>query len=409
MYIQRCRMCGSSKLAVFLDLGSTPPADQFKRKDQLKEEEVYYPLEVCICEECCLVQLNYVVSPEVLYRNDYPYESSTTKTGRKHWEAFAERTVSRFNLINSDLVVDIGSNVGVLLEFFKERKLKVQGVDPAENIVLLAKKRGIDTICDFFNQGVVETILKKYGKAKIITATNNFAHVDDLESYMENVQMLMADNGIFIFEAPYLASLIRMVEYDTIYHEHLSYLSVKPLVSFFRKFGMEIFDIEQVEIHGGSFRAYVGYKGQREVSDIVDKVIMEEENTRLYSMEKLSEFANKVKQNKKELQSLLFSLKNAGKSIVGVSAPAKGMTLLNYCGIGKDTLDVITEKSELKIGRFSPGMHIPIVPDSYLLNNQPDYALLLAWNFAEEIIRNLNKFKLRGGKFIIPIPMPKII
>jgi len=402
-------MCGSSKLAVFLDLGSTPPADQFKRKDQLKEEEVYYPLEVCICEECCLVQLNYVVSPEVLYRNDYPYESSTTKTGRKHWETFAERTVSRFNLINSDLVVDIGSNVGILLEFFKERKLKVQGVDPAENIVLLAKKRGINTICDFFNQAVVETILKKYGKATIITSTNNFAHVDDLESYMENVQMLMADNGIFIFEAPYLASLIRMVEYDTIYHEHLSYLSVKPLVSFFRKFGMEIFDIEQVEIHGGSFRAYVGYKGQREVSDIVDKVIMEEENTRLYSMEKLSEFANKVKQNKKELQSLLFSLKNAGKSIVGVSAPAKGMTLLNYCGIGKDTLDVITEKSELKIGRFSPGMHIPIVPDSYLLNNQPDYALLLAWNFAEEIIRNLNKFKLRGGKFIIPIPMPKII
>ncbi len=243
----------------------------------------------------------------------------------------------------------------------------------------------------------------------IITATNNFAHVDDLENYMENVQMLMADNGIFIFEAPYLASLIRMVEYDTIYHEHLSYLSVKPLVSFFRKFEMEIFDIEQVDIHGGSFRAYVGYKGQREVSDIVDKVIIEEENTGLYSMEKLREFANKVKQNKKELQSLLFSLKNAGKSIVGVSAPAKGMTLLNYCGIGKDTLDVITEKSELKIGRFSPGMHIPIVPDSYLLDNQPDYALLLAWNFAEEIISNLNEFKLRGGKFIIPVPVPKII
>ena len=409
MHTQRCRTCGSSKLAVFLDLGFTPPADQFKRKDQLKEEEVYYPLEVCICEECSLVQLNYVVSPEVLYRNDYPYESSTTKMGRKHWEVFAERTVSRFNLINSDLVVDIGSNVGVLLEFFKERKLKVQGIDPAANIVRLAEKRGINTICDFFNRGVVETILKKYGKATIITATNNFAHVDDLESYMENVQMLMADNGVFIFEAPYLVSLMRMVEYDTIYHEHLSYLSVKPLVSFFRKFEMEIFDIEQVEIHGGSFRAYVGYKGQREVSNIVDKLIMEEENMGLYSMEKLREFAHKVKQNKKELQSLLFSLKNAGKSIVGVSAPAKGMTLLNYCGIGKDTLDVITEKSELKIGRFSPGMHIPIVPDSYLLNNQPDYALLLAWNFAEEIISNLNEFKLRGGKFIVPVPIPKII
>ena len=409
MHVQRCRICGSSELAMFLDLGFAPPADQFKRKDQLNEQEIYYPLEACICEECCLVQLHFVVSPEILYRNDYPYESSTTKTGRKHWEAFAEKTVSHFNLSNNDLVVDIGSNVGVLLEAFKNRGVKVQGVDPAANIVLLAEKSGINTICDLFNRGVVEKILENLGKASVITATNNFAHIDDLEKYMENVRMLLTDEGVFIFEAPYLVSLINHLEYDTIYHEHLSYLSVKPLVPFFKKFQMEIIDVEQVDIHGGSFRVFVGHKGQKEVSDIVEKMVSEEENMGLYSLEKLREFSGKVKRNKKELQNLLFSLKNGGKTIVGVSAPAKGMTLLNYCGIDKEMLDVITEKSELKIGRFSPGMHIPIVPDSYLLDKQPDYALLLAWNFADEIMNNLNEYKQRGGKFIIPIPMPRIV
>ena len=409
MYVQRCRICGSSKLTMFLDLGFTPPADQFKRKDQLTEEEIYYPLRACICEECSLVQLNYIVSPEILYRNDYPYESSITQAGRKHWESFAEKVVSRFSLGKNDLVVDIGSNVGVLLEAFKNRGVKIQGVDPAANIVLLAEKRGINTVCDLFNRGVVEKILGNLGDASVITATNNFAHIDDLAKYMENVRMLLTDDGIFILEAPYLVSLINQLEYDTIYHEHLSYLSVKPLVPFFKKFQMEIFDVEQADIHGGSFRVFVGHEGQKEVSDIVEKMVSEEENMGLYSFEKLREFSEKVKQNKKELQNLLFSLKNEGKTIVGVSAPAKGMTLLNYCGIDKDMLDVITEKSELKIGRFSPGKHIPIVPDSYLLDNQPDYVLLLAWNFAEEIINNLNEYKQRGGKFIIPIPVPRIV
>jgi SAM-dependent methyltransferase len=409
MYVHQCRVCGSSKLAVFLDLGFTPPADQFKRRDQLNEEETYYPLRACICEECCLVQLNYVVSPEILYGDDYPYESSTTKMGRKHWETFAEKVVFRFGLKENDLVVDIGSNVGVLLEAFKNKGVKVQGVDPAKNIALLAEERGINTICDLFNREVVEKILGNLGKASLITATNNFAHIDDLERYMKNVRMLLTDDGVFIFEAPYLVSLINQLEYDTIYHEHLSYLSVKPLVPFFEKFQMEIIDVEQVDIHGGSFRVFVGHKGQNEVSGVVGKMVRDEEKMGLYSFEKLKEFSARVKQNKKELQNLLFSLKNEGKVIVGVSAPAKGMTLLNYCGIDKEMLDVITEKSELKIGRFSPGMHIPIVPDSYLLDNQPDYVLLLAWNFAEEIMNNLNEYKVRGGKFIIPIPMPKIV
>lgn len=404
-----CRMCQSKNMYKFLDLGFTPPADQFRRKDQLREPEIYYPLDVYMCEDCGLAQLGYVVSPEVLYRNDYPYEASTTKTGRVHWDSFAQRVVERFDLDGNDLVVDIGSNVGVLLSAFNDRGVRIQGVDPAANIVMIAHERGIDTICDFFNFETVQKILCEKGQASVITGTNVFAHVDDLYAFMENIRLLLNDDGIFIFEAPYFVNLIKKLEYDTIYHEHLSYLSVKPLLPFFNKFDMEIFDIEQVDIHGGSFRVYVGKKSLRPVSDIIEHLLREEEEMQIYSHDALNQFSDKVKNNRQELIWLLQSLKQEGKRIVGVSAPAKGMTLLNYCRIGNELLDVVTEKSLLKIGRFTPGTHIPVEPDSYLLEEKPDYALLLAWNFADEIIKNLDDFRKQGGKFIIPIPMPHIV
>jgi len=402
-------MCSSSNLYKFLDLGFMPPADQFRRKDQMKEQEIHYPLEVCMCEECGLAQLTYVVSPEILYRNDYPYESSTTKTGHSHWESFAAAVVGKFSLGKQDLVVDIGSNVGVLLEAFKNNGVNVQGVDPAANIVMLAQKRGIDTICDFFNDESVAKILKSKGKASIITGTNVFAHIHDLHLLMVNVKRLLKVKGVFILEAPYFVNLIKTIQYDTIYHEHLSYLSVKPLIGFFAQHNMEMIDIQFADIHGGSFRVYVSEKGNYPVNQIISNLLDEENAMELYSHATLNNFSDNVKKNRAELKWLLHSLKRAGKSIVGVSAPAKGMTLLNYCGIGNDWLDVVSEKSTLKIDRYTPGMHIPVVSDDYLLEKQPDYALLLAWNFAEEIMENLNEYKKRGGKFIIPIPMPKIV
>lgn len=403
-----CRMCQSKNLYMFLDLGFTPPADQFRRKDQLKEPETHYPLEVYMCDDCGLAQLGHVVSPEVLYRMDYPYESSTTQTGREHWNAFAGAVVKRLNLGRDDLVVDIGSNVGVLLGAFRSQGTRIQGVDPAANIVMLAQERGIDTICDFFNLETAEKILREKGPASVITATNVFAHIDDLYLLMNNLLMLLKEDGVFIFEAPYFVNLIRMLEYDTIYHEHLSYFSVKPLLRFFQLFDMEVFDIELVDIHGGSFRVYAGRKSRQKVSSVVAQLSEEEEAMNLYSRQTLAHFAEAVSRNKRELIWLLHSLKHEGKNIVGVSAPAKGMTLLNYCKIGTELLDVVSEKSALKIGRFTPGMHIPVVPDSYLLEEKPDYALLLAWNFADEIMKNLHRFREGGGKFIIPIPMPRI-
>jgi SAM-dependent methyltransferase len=402
-------MCGSTALYRFLDLGFAPPADQFRRKDQLREPVVHYPLQVLMCDQCGLAQLSHVVSPEVLYRNDYPYESSTTRTGREHWAEFAASVAQRLDLRPQDLVVDIGSNVGVLLNAFRARGLKVQGVDPAANIVLLARANGIDTLCEFFNADVARQIVAQKGRAAVITATNVFAHVDDLDAFVKSVIELLDTNGVFIFEAPYLANLLRQNEYDTIYHEHLSYLSVQPLIPFFGRHGLEVFDIEQRDIHGGSFRVFVARRGQRPIGAEVGRLLQAETAEGIHRHDVLEAFAKGVRDNKQALQWLLQALKHEGKRIAAVSAPAKGMTLLNYCGLDTDLIDFVTEKSQLKIGRYTPGAHIPVLADSALLVRQPDYALLLAWNFADEIMHNLDDFRRRGGKFIIPIPTPRIV
>lgn len=404
-----CRMCKGSGLTKFLDLGFTPPADQFLRKEQLHDPEVYYPLEVLICNDCGLSQLSYIVSPEILYRHDYPYEASITKTGHSHWAEFAKTVVKRFKLSKKDLVIDIGSNVGVLLEEFKSNGTRILGIDPASNIVRIAEKRGIETLNEFFNLDVAKQVLSKYGKASVITATNVFAHIDDLDDLMKSVNLLLDKEGIFIVEAPYFLNLIKNLEYDTIYHEHLSYLAVKPMLKFFSRFGMEIIEIEERDIHGGSFRVYVSRKGKRKVSININKFLKIEKSRGIFDIDKLNQFAIEVNKNRDDLNKLLRELKNKNKRIAGVSAPAKGMTLLNYCRIGPEILEYVTEKSTLKIGRYTPGTHIPVTSDERLIKDMPDYALLLAWNFADEIINNLKEYRNKGGKFIIPIPKPKII
>ncbi len=407
--MKTCRVCNSSDLAQFLDLGFTPPADRFLRREQLAEPETHYPLTVNLCQCCGFVQLGQVVSPEVLYRQDYPYESSMTRSGQAHWNEFAKTVVQRFGLGADDLVVDIGSNVGVLLSAFRNNGTRILGVDPASNIVRIAERNGVETLNEFFGPAVAEEVRKTKGQASIITGTNVFAHVDDLAGFMRAVDHLLNERGVFIFEAPYFVNLVGQLEYDTIYHEHLSYLSLRPLVPFFRKFGMEVFDVEQRDIHGGSFRVYVARRGQHVVTEEVQHLLDLEKQTGVHSLDTLNTFAARVAQNRQDVLNLLRNLKQQGKTIAAVSAPAKGMTLLNYCHLGTETLDFATEKSSLKIGRFTPGTHIPVVPDSELLARKPDYVLLLAWNFAKEIIRNLNDYREAGGKFIIPIPNLKIV
>ena len=409
MILNKCRLCSSKKLFKFLDLGSHPPSDQFVEKKETNFSVRYYPLKVYSCSSCGFKQLNYVVKPEILYKQNYPYESSITKAGKKHWEEFANSTVKDFNLKKGDLAVDIGSNTGVLLSAFRKNNLKIIGVDPAQNISKIANKRGVFTICDFFNKKVVKKIIKKSGKAKLISGTNVFAHINDLKTFINNIKKLLHKEGIFIIEVPHFLHLLKNLEYDTIYHEHLSYITVKPLILFFKKFNLEIINIQQRDIHGGSIRIFISRKGKYKIRKSVKNISKIENKAKLNDKNVLINFQKRVVKNRIEITSLITKLKKNKKKIIILSAPAKGMTLLNYCKIDGDFIDYATEKSKIKQGLFTPGGNIPVYSDAKILKTRPDYALLLAWNFSKEIIKNNIKYLKKGGKFIIPIPKVKII
>ena len=407
--ILKCRMCNSEKLELFLDLGNIPRVDRFLTSDELKLNESLNPLTVYLCEDCGLAQLGFVVPDSKLFNEEYAYESSTTKDRRENHNQLAKDVCNDFKIVEKSLVVDIGSNVGVLLHCFKNLGMKVIGVDASSNIVKKANDNGIETILGFFNKEIVDKIINKYHKASIITATNLFAHIQNYESFMIDLKQLLETDGIFVFQVPHFLKLIKNVEYDTIYHEHISYFGLKPLIKFFEEHQMELFDVVETDIDGGSIRCFVSHKGQFTKSLNINKILMEENNEEIYNIKRLKKFEKDVIQQKADLKKILEQLKQDGKKIVGVGAPAKGITLLNYCNIDKDILEYLTEKSSLKIGKFCPGMHIPVVTDEKLLEDKPDYALILAWNFAEEIMNNLKEYEKLGGKFLIPIPTPKIV
>jgi SAM-dependent methyltransferase len=404
-----CRVCGSGDLDRFLDLGHMPPADQFCHAEDLARPKIHFPLEVFICNACGFVQLGFVVSPEILYQDDYPYEASVTRAGRTHFHDLAASAVERFGLGANDLAVDIGSNVGVLLAAFKEFGVRVKGVDPAPNIAAIAREHGIPTLGAFFGPDAARVVVDRQGQATVVTATNVFAHVDDLDTFMTAVQALLAPGGTLIIEVPYFAKLLAGLEYDTIYHEHLSYIAVAPLVPFFSRFGMRIFDIEERDIHGGSIRLFVDRGEHPPETAVVDGFLAREREEGARDPARLRAFAAAVETNRQALIALVAGLRAAGKTLAAVSAPAKGMTLLNYCHLGRETFEYVTEKSQLKIGRFTPGGHIPVVGDEELTRTRPDYALLLAWNFAAEIMANLHDYARAGGEFIVPIPRPQIV
>jgi SAM-dependent methyltransferase len=386
---ETCRLCKGRDLVMFLDLGFHPHSDNFRKDPDLPE--IQYPLRLVKCQNCQFVQLDYVVSPEVLYDEDYLYESSITKTADKHWTEFIDYAITATQ-IYSGKVLDIGSNDGTLLSKFKERGFQVQGVDPCTDIAKIAINRGIPTWVELFGS------TKRNEKFDIITGSNVFAHIDDLDKVMTDVNELLNENGVFIFESPYLGDFISNLEYDTVYHQHLSYLAVKPLVKFLVKHNMEIFDIEFTDIHGGCFRCYIARKGEREVRNVVYKTM----NNENFSLDVLQDFALKVEQNRVKLVDIVLNFKKKGRKIVGISTPAKGMTLLNYTGVGK-FLDFTTDISKLKQGRYTPGSHLLIKSDKDLQGDE--VGLLLAWNFQEEIIRNVPQIKT----WIIPNPTPYVI
>lgn len=388
-----CRMCQSKNLKQWLDLGLHPHSDHFHKE---KEAEMFYPLGVSVCEDCGLNQLTYIVAKEELYLKDYLYEASITKTADAHWKEFAESSVKKLGIGKDSLIVDIGSNDGSLLTKYQAEGMQVMGFDPTPEATQLAIDRGVPTIQEFFTwRNAIDNF--KENTVDLVVGTNVFAHVDDLNDFIEGVKSILKINGTFIFESPYFGEFLKGLEFDTVYHQHLSYLSLKPLVKFLEKHGMEAFDVEQHELHGGGFRVYISRKGEREVKPSV-KAMLDNET---WTMDTLEEFAHNTRKSRDDLLNLMQDLRMEGKTVAVVSTPAKGNTLLNYTGIGR-YIDFATDRSKLKQGRFLPGTGIEVFSDEELIKRQPDYVLLLAWNFFDEIRANVKKAGFKG-KFIHPL------
>ena len=407
--ISCCRICHNNKLKKILSLGTTPLANAFLKRQQLNIKESFFPLKVYFCPKCYLLQLGHVISGKVMFTN-YLYKSSTSPVFIKHFENYAYDVNKKFKLNPNSLVVDIGSNDGILLKPFKKLGVGVLGVDPAIEISRQATKDGLETIPAFFNHKLAEGIRKKYGCADVITANNVFAHVNDVEELIKAVKSLLKKDGIFVIEVPYLVDFLQKRLFDTIYHEHLSYFSISPLKVLFNMFQMSIFDVRRVDSHGCSIRVFIkNMDSKQRIKKSVNNLIKLERKLKLDKLETYIEFAHKIEENKQRLILLLKKIKADKKTIVGYGAAAKANTLLNYFNIDQNTLDYIVDDSPLKQNLYTPGTHIPVVSSRRLLSDKPDYILILAWNFADSIIKRYLSYKKRGGHFILPVPKPQII
>ena len=409
MKVKNCRICKSPDLYRFLDLGEMPLANSFLKAEDLGKPEPSYPLDAVLCRNCGFVQIGHLVPPELMFKN-YIYFSSTSDTIRKHFAEEAAEIRQEFCKEGS-LVVEIGSNDGVLLKNLLGKGVRPYGVEPATNVAKVAREAGVETLNDFFSMETAKKIAAEKGKAAVIIANNVFGHVPDPHDLVGGIRELLEDTGVMLIEVPYLADFYKNLEFDTIYHEHLSYFSLKPMIHLFGLFGMVVFDVKKFPVHGGTIRIYIQKKGgphQVETSAI-GKFLELERGMGLYEPAAFDKFAARVKKLKVGLRALLTRLKSEGKLVAAYGAPAKGNTLLCYCQIGTDLVEYAVDKSPYKQGYYTPGMHIPVYGLQKMKERKPDYLLLLAWNFADEIMRQQADFAARGGKFIIPIPEPKII
>ena len=406
-----CAICGSSRLIQFLSLGETPLADAFVEREDLEKPEAKFPLDVAVCEECNLVALLHAVDPKLLFGDSYAFYTSGSPQAVIHFREYAHTVMKRFPELAKKLTIDIASNDAVLLRPLKELGAKVLGVEPTKNVAIVAQAAGIDTIIDFFSNECAERILKDRGKAGLIIANNVLAHVDDVVGFVKSVKLLLEEDGVFIFEVQYFPNLLFKNQFDNVYHEHHSFFSLRPLVKLLEKVGLTIFDIQEVDTQGGSIRVFSGHvEKPRTIELIVNKMQQVEIEMGLNKIETYTGFASRVDRIKYDLINILEELKGQGKKIVGYGAPAKGNTLLNFCGISTQYVDYIIDKTFFKHGKFTPGMHIPVFPiEKIQEEGPPDYYLLLVWNYASSILRQEDEFLRNGGKFIIPIPIPHIL
>ena len=403
--VDRCQVCESSDLAPVIFIGYLPPVNAMPLIGTLPHEQPAYPAQVLQCRRCTLVQLGLVVDPAVLFPPEYPYTSGTTKILRENFAELAQEIAELYPLSSSDLVVDIGSNDGTLLSNFAPRG-PVHGIEPT-NAGKLAIQRGIPTLISFFNRKAVDQVAAEKGRARIITATNVFAHIEDIHEVVKPLLTLLRDDGIFISESHYLLSLIDTLQYDTIYHEHLRHYSLTSLAWLLKMHGLEVIHSKRIPTHGGSIRVYAARAGKYPVRSTVAPILAQEAAE--LTPEKLQSFRSKVVQSKLSLYALLRDIKAAGHRVYGIGAPSRASTLINYVGLDDGILDCVLEiTGSYKIGKYIPGTVIPVLDEARLFEDQPEYAMLLSWHIADELIP---KLAARGfkGRFIVPLPEPRIV
>lgn len=404
--INACRVCGSKDLKEYIDLGEMPLVNNLSQNKN--EPDHRFPLKVNYCAGCSHSQLSGVVDSKLLF-SSYVYRSSMSQTFAQHCAKLAEKSVKDLGVTKGSLVIDIASNDGCLLKQFLPYKVRVLGVDPAENLAELATNEGIPTIAAFWTPAVAQYILKEYGPAMLITATNVFAHVHNLSEFIKGVNIALDEKGTFIIEVPYLVDLIKSNIFDTVYHEHLSYCLLDPLVHFFKKQNLIVTHVEHINIHGGTIRLYIQKKG--EPDDSVTKMIGEERVQGFHSFDRYREFAYKTHMIRDEFIRLLKNLKAQEKKVAAFGASAKGTILMNFCGITSQEISFVVDDTPEKQGKYIAGVKIPIVDRSYLKNieTKPDYLAVLAWNFFDEIKAKTKEFYESGGKYILPVPFPHIV
>ena len=403
----KCRSCENSHLDIFLDLGITPIADRLLTAEQLIQTESQYPLEVAYCNECSLVQILETVPPEELFCQDYPYYSSFSPELLTHSRKNVLELIQTRDLGKNSLVLELASNDGYLLKNYVEHKINVLGIDPAEGPANTAKNIGVHTINCFFTVDKAHELKNQGIKADVIHANNVLAHVADTNGFVEGIGILLKEKGVAVIEVPYVKDLIDHCEFDTIYHQHLCYFSLTALNHLFRRHSLYINDVTRLSIHGGSLR--ISVEKTDNIKDSVKSLLTSEKNSRLDRLDYYLDFSNSVSIVKTKLNDLLTKIKEGGKSIAAYGAAAKGCTLLNSIGIGTDILDFVVDRNIHKHGRYMPGKHLQIFETEKLIKENPDYVLLLPWNFKHEILEQQKEYRKQGGKFIIPIPLPMVI
>lgn len=404
--IAGCRSCGSRSLVQVLDLGTTPLADRLLNDKTLQEPEPVCPLTVVVCRDCSLMQIRETVDPTVLFGADYPYYSSVSEGLLRHFEGTVTAARRHHPVDGSSLVVELASNDGYLLRNYVRDGIPVLGIDPASGPVEVARQRGVNTMHAFFTRSLADELAADGRRADIVHGNNVLAHVADTNGFVAGIATILKQDGLAVIECPYVRDLVDHCEFDTIYHQHLCYFSVTALNHLFERHGLSLVDVERVPIHGGSLRLFLAKQGP--VAESVGKLLAEERALGLDQPSYFEDFANRVTRLRSRLRELVDGLKREGRTIAGYGAAAKACTLLAYTGIGARQLECLVDRSTFKQGWYFPGCHLPIRHPDWLLESQPDYTLILPWNFADEIIAQQAEYRRRGGKFIVPIPEPVI-